>query len=207
MQDSERAARLAKKNGIDTGLHLNLSQSYNGPKISHSISEAQQPIVDFMKRSKYAVLLYHPLLRNNFRRVFKDQLEEFVRLYGKAPTHIDGHQHRHLCANMLLDQIIPRGQKVRRNFSFWPGEKSWFNRMYRGAVDKWLGRRYQLTDFFFSLHTCLRDRQLDRVKQLAQASQVELMVHPIHSHEYNWLLGASQSGTFVGVQKVSFASL
>ena len=39
----------------------------------------------------------------------------------------------HLCANLLLSNLVPAGMKVRRNFSFWPDEKSRFNRAYRGT--------------------------------------------------------------------------
>ena len=44
----------------------------------------------------------------------------------------------HLCANLLLSDMIPAGIKMRRNFSFWPGEKSWLNRAYRALIDRWL---------------------------------------------------------------------
>ena len=64
---------------------------------------------------------------------------------------MDGHQHMHLCANMLFDRVIRTGERVRRSFSFWPGEKSFLNRTYRRFIDAWLARRYRLTDFFFAL--------------------------------------------------------
>ena len=62
----------------------------------------------------------------------------------------------HLCANLLLSNLIPAGMKIRRNFSFWPGEKSWLNRAYRSLVDRWLARRYRLTDYFFDLTQSIR---------------------------------------------------
>ena len=65
MEDSERAAELAREYGVDVGLHLNLSQRYTRPPAS-SIAEAQDKIVRFMTKSKYAVLLYHPALRKHF---------------------------------------------------------------------------------------------------------------------------------------------
>ena len=138
MEDSERAAQLARENGLDIGLHLNLSQPYHMPMRCNAAAQAHTRIVRFMTRSKYAVLLYHPFLRTDFRTAYRTQIEEFTRLYGKTPSHIDGHQHRHLCTNMLVDSVIPRGQKVRRNFSFSPGEKSSLNLAYRALADKWL---------------------------------------------------------------------
>jgi chitin disaccharide deacetylase len=187
MADSARAAELALEYGVDVGLHLNLSQRYTHPPVS-SVAEAQDKIVRFMTRSKYALLLYQPTLRRNFSEVYFTQAEEFMRLYGQPPSHVDGHQHRHLCANMLIDSIIPRGMKVRRNFSFWPGDKSLFNRTYRDLIDKWLARRYRLTDFFFSLGQCLQANRLTRVTELAKIANVELMTHPLHDNERAWLL-------------------
>lgn len=208
MEDSERAARLAKENAVDgVGLHLNFSQRYNGRTQAQSVVDAQDKIVRFMTRSKYAIALYQPMLRGYFREVYKTQFEEFLRLYERVPSHVDGHQHRHLCANMLIDQVIPVGQKVRRNFSFWPGEKSLLNRSYRHLIDKWLSRRYRLTDFFFSLGQCLKSGSLRRVAELAKTADVELMTHPIHSAEREWLLSASYEETMRGVQTASFASL
>jgi len=132
MADSERAAGLAKAAKLSVGLHLNLNQSFTGNR-SPSVNGNHEKVVRFLSRNKYAQLLYHPWLRNHFRRDYQAQLTEFQRLYGQEPSHIDGHQHKHLCANMLVDGIISPGRKVRRNFSFWPGEKSRFTRGARPA--------------------------------------------------------------------------
>jgi hypothetical protein len=56
----------------------------------------------------------------------------------------------HLCANVLLSNTIPAGTKMRRKFSFWPGEKSTLNRAYRMLVDRWLARRSRLVDYFLT---------------------------------------------------------
>ncbi len=53
-----------------------------------------------------------------FREVFAAQFEEFTRLYGRVPSRLDGHQHMHLCTNMLVDGLYPAGARVRRNLSF-----------------------------------------------------------------------------------------
>jgi chitin disaccharide deacetylase len=82
---------------------------------------------------------------------------------------------------------------VRRNFSFWPGEKSLVNRAYRAAVDRWLARRYQLADYFFDLTQCMQENKLDRVAALARSEDVELMTHPISSEEQAYLLSDESS--------------
>jgi hypothetical protein len=94
----------------------------------------------------------------------------------------------HLCANLLLGKSIPAGMRLRRNFSFWPGEKGFLNRAYRGLVDRWLARRYRLADYFFDLTQCIEGKKLDRVAALAKSSNVELMTHPAVSAEKAFLM-------------------
>jgi predicted glycoside hydrolase/deacetylase ChbG (UPF0249 family) len=207
MADSERAASLAREAGVDVGLHLNLSQGFTGQPPAGRLSDSHRRVVRFMKLSRYAVLVYHPMLRREFRRTYQAQMEEFLRLYGRRPSHIDGHQHRHLCANVIFDTIIPPGEKVRRNFSFWPGEKSGVNRSYRRFVDKRLAGRYQLTDFFFSLGQCLQNDRLARVVELAGAANVELMTHPKNREEYKFLTSELWRETLKGLQAGSYSSL
>jgi len=187
MADSERAAELAKEHNVDAGLHLNLNEVYSGTGASPKARAAHERVLRFMTRSKFAVLVYHPLLRRRFREVFQSQWDEFFRLFGKIPSHVDGHQHRHLSANILLDRIIPAGLAVRRNFSFWPGEKSAVNRTYRRYMDRWLARRYRLTDYLFNLAQCMQEPRLSRLLQLAKTASVELETHPIKRAEFTFL--------------------
>ena len=179
MEDSERAAGLARENGIDVGLHLNFSQQFSGDT--------------FLTANKYAQLFYNPFLRTRFAYSCQAQLEEFARLFGATPTHIDGHHHMHLCANVLFSRSIPAGMVVRRNFSFWPGEKSLLNRAYRSAADRWLARRYRLADYFFDLTQCMQGNKLDRVAALARSEEVELMTHPISPGERAYLMSEERS--------------
>jgi hypothetical protein len=78
--------------------------------------------------------------------------------------------------------------KLRRNFSFWPGEKSMLNRTYRWLVDRSLARRYRLVDYFFDLTECIEGKKLDRVAALAKSNNVELMTHPTVSAEEEYLM-------------------
>jgi hypothetical protein len=123
------------------------------------------------------------------------------------PTHYDGHQHMHLCSNMLLGKVIPDGQKVRRSFSFWPGEKSVFNRAYRSWVDARLMRRQMATDYFFSLGQCLGTARLARVATLARTAAVELMAHPEKRGELDFLLGDRFLETFEGLKVAGYSQL
>jgi chitin disaccharide deacetylase len=204
MDDSERAAVLANSNRMDVGLHLNLNQPFTQNAQSVSVRECHTRVVSFMARHKYAQLFYNPFLKKALQCVYAAQVDEFCRLYGRSPSHVDGHQHRHLCTNMLMDEIIPAGQRVRRSFTFRPGEKSLANRLYRLWVDKRLCRRYVLTDYFFALSRCLQSGSLERVFQLGQSAKVELMTHPAEISEFEYLtserhlqlLSRTKTGTF-----------
>ena len=188
MKDSERAAELAKANDLDAGLHLNFAEKFTGSWVPTTLREYHDRVVRFLTRNRYSQLLYNPFLRREFSYSYEAQVEEFTRLFGKAPSHIDGHHHMHLCGNMLLTNLIPSGMRVRRNFSFWPGEKTWLNRAYRAVVDRWLARRYRLTDYFFDLTQSIREKKLDRVMALAESCKVELMTHPIYDLESDYLM-------------------
>ena len=202
MADSERAAELAIANGLEVGLHLNFSDPFTDGSCPKRLRDCHDRIVRFLRRNKYAQILYNPSLRNEFAYSYNLQAEEFFRLFGRGPSHIDGHHHMHLCGNMLFSNFIPTGMRVRRSFSFWPGEKSWLNRAYRELVDRWLARRYRLTDYFFDLTQSIRDKKMDRVVALAHSSNVELMTHPIVEVESDYLM-SDQFGAVVAASRVA----
>ena len=207
MEDSARAAGMARKFGIDVGLHLNFSEDWTGMISPASLSEAHRRISRFLRKSRFASLFYNPILRRDFHDVFRAQLDEFLRLYGAAPSHFDGHHHMHLCANVLIDGLISKGQKVRRNFSFAANEKSFLNRAYRWLIDRWLLRRYRCTDFLFALSPRLQTEGLGRIITLASERNVELETHPENSGEFVWLTGTSCTTALSSVSKGSYADL
>ena len=188
MDDSERAAELAKENELNVGLHLNFTEPFTANTHVVKLWEYHGRTIRYLMRNKNAQLIYNPFLRTEFAYSYKAQAEEFVRLFGRLPSHIDGHHHMHLCANMLLSNVIPAGVKMRRNFSFWPGEKSLLNRTYRALVDRWLARKYELPDYFFDLTQCMREKKLGRVAALAKMTNVEVMTHPVSSMESEYLM-------------------
>lgn len=188
MADSVRAARLAREARIDAGLHINFSQEYDGPDVPSSARDHQRPLVRFTTRDRFAVALYNPLLRERFRQAFEDQWNEFIRLYGVAPSHVDGHQHRHLCANLLVDRFVPSGTRVRRNFTYARGQRGIVNRTYRMLFDRVLARRYRLTDRFFSLGEALKHQRLEPLFLAARSHVVEVMAHPVVTLERDFLL-------------------
>ena len=207
MEDSVRAAEVGRGIGLDLGLHLNLIQPFTGLVGRALLQQHHGRVVRFLASSKYSFLVYNPALRQSFEYVYRAQVDEFVRLYGRSPSHIDGHQHKHLSTNMLLSRLMPERERVRRNFSFWPGEKDVVNRSYRRVADWWLARRYTLTDFFFSLQQCLLTNRLNRVFDLSLSASVELMTHPIDASEYAYLMSDEYVTSLSQLEAGTYASL
>ncbi len=188
MSDSERAAEVAEGVGIDVGLHVNFSEGFTDAKVDPRVQEAHNKVRRFLHRSKYALLLYNPLLCQEFAVAYQAQWEEFARLYKRPPSHIDGHQHMHLATNVLAQRLLPVGARVRRSFSFRAREKGFVNRLYRRAVDRILAGRYRITDYFFALSQHRSIERLGLVMDLAVESVVELMTHPRNPMEYEILM-------------------
>jgi len=187
MIDSERAADLARTNKLPRGLHINFDQNLTSLTTPEKLRYHHQAVSDYLKTRKWNQVLYNPFLRNSFDYVFQAQWDEFSRLYDAAPIRLDGHHHMHLCINMLLSGKIPKGIRVRRNFTFRHGEKHPVNLLYRYLIDSWLKSRFLCTDFFYSIAPI----DIERIKEIVAISKsrdVEIMVHPGVESEYSFLL-------------------
>ncbi len=207
MKDSERAAGLGRELALDTGLHLNFTTEFDGSSRSDNLITRQRRIALFLRKSKYHPLCYNPRLTKDFEYVYAAQLDEYVRLYDKLPSHINGHHHMHLSANILLDGLLPEGSRVRRNFSFFRGERSLFNRLYRRLVDAGLSRKHTCTDYFFSISPVTNTERIQRIIALSQSANVELMVHPEKSDEFAYLMTDQYSELIERATKNNYASL
>jgi predicted glycoside hydrolase/deacetylase ChbG (UPF0249 family) len=189
MEDSERAAEIALMQGIETGLHLNFTLAFSGRGVPLDLAGHQQRIARYLLRHRLAQVWFHPGLMRSFEHVVAAQLEEFSRLYGGAPERIDGHHHMHLCSNVLIQRLLPRGTMVRRNFSFTRGEKSLANHLYRNLVDRTLAGRHRITDYFFSLPPLEPAARLRGIFALASRYVVEVETHPVNLDEHHYLAG------------------
>src|ERR1019366_5206132 len=189
MEDSERAAAIARERGIDAGLHLNFTTQFSALKCPAQLMERQRELAKCLLRHRLSQVWFHPTLARSFEYVVSAQIDEFRRLYGAAPGRFDGHHHMHLCANVLLSRLIPSETIVRRNLSFRQGEKSLGNRLYRQIVDHMLARRHRLTDFFFPLLPLEPPGRLQRIFSLARQFAVEVETHPVNPEEYRFLAG------------------
>jgi hypothetical protein len=188
MEDSERAAAIAREQGMEAGLHLNLTTAFSGSGCPSRLLARQREVARYLCGHRLRQVLFHPGLIRAFAYVVAAQLDEFQRLYGARPDRIDGHHHMHLCANVLLAGLLPPGTLVRRNFSFETGEKGLANVLYRRFVDQMLIRRHRLVDFFFALAP-LEASRLQRIFTLARQFIVEVETHPVNPDEYRFLTG------------------
>jgi predicted glycoside hydrolase/deacetylase ChbG (UPF0249 family) len=189
MEDSDRAAALALEHGVDAGLHLNFTSPFTASACPAAVAERQAGIARYLTRHRLAQLVFNPALVKSFDYVVATQVDEFRRLYGADPVRFDGHHHMHLCANVLLQRLMPPGTIARRNFSFQSGEKGIVNRTYRACVDRILRRRHRLVDFMFNLAPLEPSSRLQRIFSLARQNVIEVETHPAQPDEYRFLAG------------------
>jgi hypothetical protein len=188
MEDSERAAGLARLHGVDAGLHLNFTLPFAASSCSSRLLEHQRQVSRFLTSHRLAPVLYHPGLVASFEYVAKAQMDEYERLYGVPANRMDGHHHMHLCTNVTRQKLLPEGIVVRRNLTFGPGEKGYVNRLYRSRQDRRLARRHRTTDLFFDLQPLEPLQRLTRIFELADRCDIEIETHPVRDEEYNFLV-------------------
>ena len=120
-----------------------------------------------------------------------EQLAEFRNLYGREPSHFDGHQHIHQSLGVLAARTIPTAAKMRPSLTFSPGEKWWPNRAYRSLLNRALRTRFRAPRYLFSIadmHPALGGSALEEKLALSSGSAVEVMTHPAWDDELAVLL-------------------
>ena len=188
MEDSECAASLSQNSDLEVGLHLNFTEPFNASCVPPNIRQHQNEIATYLNKNKFTQIIYNPFLANSFRLVFNAQQEEFKRLYGRLPDFYNGHHHMHLCTNVLASNIIPKSTRLRRTFTFDPGEKNFFNLFYRHILEIWISRRFISTDCFFSIAPIKNYSRLRNIINRAAKETIEIEVHPENTEESEFLL-------------------
>jgi chitin disaccharide deacetylase len=188
MQDSERAAEYVRSGDWDIGLHLNLSEPFTSKETPPALRERQERLARFLRSSRFALVLFHPLLVRDFDYVVKAQIEAFSCAYGRSVERLDGHQHMHLATNVLVQKLMPAGIRVRRSFTFDKGDKNPLNLWYRRGVDRALRQRHRLADCFYSLSHLKDGLRLSDICNDSRDSDIEVMAHPARPDEYQILM-------------------
>jgi chitin disaccharide deacetylase len=196
MRGSKAAAeRSAEHPDLGIGLHLNLVEEYSDPDTPAEVRARQRDLIEHSRLLRLRRWVYDPWVRHAVNRVIADQLQCFIDLYGRLPTHLDGHHHCHLEANVLLSPAVPPGTKIRNALSPLgrPNPLLWALRRGR---ERLILRHFTTTEYFFSVATAWPDltgapplHQLG----LARGAAVEIMVHPAFPHE----LGPLQSDAWL----------
>src|SRR2546426_6533361 len=73
MEDSERAAAMARERGVDAGLHLNLTTLFSAPKCPERLLERQGELARYLLRHRLAQAVFHPGLVRCFEYVVAAQ--------------------------------------------------------------------------------------------------------------------------------------
>lgn len=204
MTDSIRAAEVSSQLALEIGLHLNFTLSFSSFNAGLKLKEHQNAVASYLLSSKFAQIIYNPLLRKSFDYLFKAQQEEFYRVYGKYPSFYNGHHHMHLCSNIIFEHFLPPKIPIRRTFTFGWGEKDPVNIIYRRLIDRFINNRYISTDYFFSLAPTGDLETFRRLIAFSRIKNIELMVHPnrhgdfffIQSNEYFKFLNSTKLGLF-----------
>ena len=189
MADSQRASRLAR--GVPAGLHINLTEPFTGSGVDAALRRRQGRLVDYFAGPKWRRWGLSPALFAEIELCIAEQLAEFRNLYGREPSHFDGHQHIHQSLGVLAARTIPTAAKMRPSLTFSPGEKWWPNRAYRSLLNRALRTRFRAPRYLFSIadmHPALGGSALEEKLALSSGSAVEVMTHPAWDDELAVLL-------------------
>jgi chitin disaccharide deacetylase len=207
MNDSDRAAALARPEGLPVGLHLNLIEPFSAADVPEPVAATQRRVVHRLQRWGIGAQMYHPGWSADFERCISDQLARFQVLYGRPPTHIDGHQHMHLVPNALLARALRSVRRCRPPVNRTPHESAGYKRATRAAWGRLVRRRFLTTDWCFSLrslHPELGGAGVEERLERATEASVEVFVHPgypdelplLRSDDWRERLGRHRIGTY-----------
>jgi predicted glycoside hydrolase/deacetylase ChbG (UPF0249 family) len=194
MAGSEPAAALAVERAVPAGLHINLTEPFTGAAVHAATRLRQAQIAEYFGGPKWRRWGLSPAWFTTIEQAIDEQFKEFRRLYGREPSHVDGHEHIHQSLGVLAARTIPAGVNMRPSFTYLPGEKSWLNRSVRGLVNRALRARFRAPRYFFSIrdmHPALGGVALEEKLALSGGSTVEVMTHPEWDDEREILLDPS----------------
>lgn len=206
MQGSAAAATLARGAGMDIGLHLNLTQPFDGPSVPHDVRERQRRISEHLAK-RWHRYVFDPRLFGDVRRCIDDQLRQFLELFGSPPTHLDGHNHGHLSLTALTS--LPRGIAVRTAEG---GEQTGaIGRLARASRRRLIAHRHPTTEHFFAIARVqperLQDTAGDPLLALSRTASVEIMTHPDRDSDYELLSSSAWLAALRALPRGSFAHL
>jgi predicted glycoside hydrolase/deacetylase ChbG (UPF0249 family) len=207
MNDSDRAATLGREASLPIGLHLNLDDPF-AVDVPIEVRSAHDRVRSwFASRPRF---LSSFNLSRSFHRDLRTsitaQLDEFQRLVGCDPTHIDSHHHVHMNWNVLCSSALQAMTPVRT--TRWVDAKPSL-RILRSSRIRLIRRRFISTDLFFDLRhisPALGGTE-SFVSNSAPATTIEIMTHPGMPDEFAVLNSAWWREVTDGLPLGSFADL
>jgi predicted glycoside hydrolase/deacetylase ChbG (UPF0249 family) len=208
MDDADRAASLDSRQRPPLGLHLNVVQPFDGPDVPPAVRDRQARVCDALTRSsRFRRAGFDPRLLAIVRRCVGDQLQRFAELYGRRPTHIDGHEHGHLQPTVLA--VLPRDLPIRAPKDVRP-PGALPVRLAREARRRLLRARFRTPRAMYAIenvHPRLGGTGWEAVVERARREPVEVMVHPEHDGERELLLSPGWGADVAGLSLGTFADL
>lgn len=207
MSDSRRAAALSQASDLPVGLHLNLTQAFEDPRTPGDVRARQARAVGYFASGRRRRFTYNPFVSTLVKACVADQLACFRQLFGREPTHIDGHNHVHLSPTALL--ALPRGARVRGGEDPPSGgltPKAVLARA-RHAV---IAQRHVTTDHFYAIDRLGDSPSVADVQALlapASRSTAEVMTHPNRERDYTLLMSDAWRSALRGLTCGSFVQL
>ncbi len=108
MGDSARAATLPVG---PVGLHLNLTTPFTDPRCPELVRRRHDRLIRQFSRPTFRLPGCDPRLFGEIKRSVGDQLAAFRELYGRDPTHVDGHHHVQQSLGVILSRSLPNGDE------------------------------------------------------------------------------------------------
>jgi hypothetical protein len=217
MEDSDRAAAIARRSGHPVGLHLNLTQAFADPATPTRIADRQRRLAEtFLGEGSDSQLgtvrlrrwFYDPRLRTEIDAAIADQIERFEGLYERTPTHFDGHNYVDLCPNVFLSRPLPGGSKIRNSLDRFPLDRSPMGAV-RNVRQTLRSRRFASTRYVLHIAELELGPEppADPRLGLAKEVPVEVISHPDEPAELAALM-SSAWGAYMGECSLgSFADL
>jgi predicted glycoside hydrolase/deacetylase ChbG (UPF0249 family) len=210
MADSRRAAELALERDLPTGLHLNFTEPFSAAEVPAPARERQLLACRVFGDGglRLRAWTYDPRIASRVEDAIRDQLEQFRALFGREPTHVDGHNHVQVCPNVARAQALT-GFKLRNALWSWPSSRTAMGlaRALRRALT---ARRFPTTRYFLDIAELYRrdsPAELAARLEVAREASVEVMAHPAFGHELQALRDPAWASTIAALPLGSYRDL
>ena len=192
-RSAESGARAAKRIGLPVGLHLDLTETPPSAPPSEIASLLDGDGNKLGKHGLRQAVARGAVTREHVERETAAQIDDFVRLMGAKPAHVDGHQHVHTIpqlAGWLAPLLARHGVKSTRipeqgSVDVASAEAAAF---YRSVAEDGRTSRavfassgIRSTDAFVGLDLmglASEKDKLARAVEAAEGGSIELMTHP-----------------------------